>query len=68
MIYEAAFPFTVGVWYFAPLGTALAISAPAMFKQMERSRRSAYATYAMLTLLTIWLIPANGIYFACGIA
>jgi 4-amino-4-deoxy-L-arabinose transferase-like glycosyltransferase len=68
MIYEAVFPFAIGGWYFAPLGTLLAISTPAMLKDLQESRISAYSTYAFLSLLTIWLIPANAFYLACGIA
>jgi hypothetical protein len=67
MIYEAIFPFTIGVWYFAPLGTLLAIGALPMLKNLKGSSISSYSIYAYLSLLTIWLIPANAIYMACRV-
>jgi hypothetical protein len=67
LFYEAAFPFTIGVWYFAPFGTVLAISAPAMFKELQGKRVTAYSTYLYLIAATTWLVFANAIYLSCGV-
>jgi len=68
MIYESVFPFTIGAWYFAPMGTVLAIGAPAMLVNLQRSNVSRYSTYILLAILTAWLAIANAIYMACGVA
>ena len=67
MVFEAVFPFTVGAWYFAPLGTLLAIGAPVMLKSVKRASGSSFSIYAYIPLLALWLIPANAIYMACGV-
>jgi hypothetical protein len=65
MGYEAIFPTMIAVWYFAPLGTVVAIAAPAMLADFQkRSNLSKSLIYLYLTVLSTWIVWANSIYFA----
>jgi 4-amino-4-deoxy-L-arabinose transferase-like glycosyltransferase len=69
MVYEMVFPTAIGVWYSAPIGTLIAIAAPATLADLEqRGYLLGYLTIIWLALLSTWIIWANAIYMACGVA
>jgi 4-amino-4-deoxy-L-arabinose transferase-like glycosyltransferase len=66
MTYEAIFPTMIAAWYFAPIGTLIAIAAPAMLADFQkRSNLSTLSIYLYLAVLSTWLVWANSIYLAC---
>lgn len=69
MVYEAIFPTLIAAWYSAPIGTLIAVAAPAMLADFQkRSNLSKPLTYLYLAILSTWLVYANIIYIVCKIA
>lgn len=69
MVYEAIFPTLIAAWYSAPIGTVIAVTAPATLANFyKRSNLSKSLTYLYLAILSIWLVYANVIYMVCKIA
>jgi hypothetical protein len=61
--YEIINPTNINVWYFAPMGTVIAIVSPAVLWDFQkRGRKFKLAVYLYLTVLTTWLLYANAIY------
>ena len=63
LTYEIINPTNINVWYFAPMGTVIAIVSPAVLWDFQkRGRKFKLPVYLYLTVLTTWLLYANAIY------